>query len=100
MHHDDSNTRLVVLGPAGTTHHLQNVRDGEIHVPPSGCVEKLRTLDDDQVSRGVDPPRQRGRGHQDLNFLLNIQTFNQLPVRLPEPSMVQADTELKRVLEG
>ena len=46
--------------------HVLSCTPAEAAASPGGRVEKLSALDDDQVGRRVDPPRQRARGHQDL----------------------------------
>jgi hypothetical protein len=61
---------VVELRAAGTSHHLQHVRDGEIHVAARGCVIELRALYHHQVSREVDAPRQRRRAHLRRHFVL------------------------------
>lgn len=46
--------------------HLQDVRDGEVHVAPCGCVIELGALDDHQMRGGVDAPCKGACCHQDL----------------------------------
>ena len=66
VHQDDSHAALVVLRPAGPPHHLQYVRDGEVHVPRLLAVKVLRALHHHQVGGEIHPPGQGASGDQDL----------------------------------
>jgi hypothetical protein len=51
VHHDNGHSGLVVLGSASPAHHLEDVGDGKIHVPPaSGKLPSCGTTDSPLLS--------------------------------------------------
>jgi len=60
-----------------------------------GCIEVLCAFDDDKVCRGVDPPCQRGSGHEHLNFTVYKQALHQTAVVLCQAGVVKAHAKLQ-----
>lgn len=63
-HHCDG--RAVKLRSSCAAHHLQDVRDGHVHVATRLAVIELGALDHHEVGGEVDTPRQGGRGNKHL----------------------------------
>lgn len=66
----------------------------------AGCIKKLGALDDDKVSRRIDPPRQGGCCDQHLHLAAHEKILRDLAVVITQASVVQADAKLKGVSEG
>ena len=43
--HDDSNTMLVILWAASSTHHLEHISDREVHIPPETAKQAFGLTD-------------------------------------------------------
>lgn len=83
----DEETRdagLVEALPPGAAHHLQHVRQRQLHVAPRLGVVVLRALDHHQPRGEVHAPRERGRADQDLDDVRAEQLLHQFPVLFSE----------------
>eukprot|EP00962_Isochrysis_galbana_P035030 scaffold11940_cov106-Isochrysis_galbana.AAC.9 len=96
---DDGDRLVVVLRPAGTAHHLQHVSHREVDIPLGLAIEVLGALDNDQVGREVDAPRERRGADKHEDCLSQEEPLNQHAVGLLEPRMVDPDAEGERVTE-
>ena len=65
---DDAHAGGVELRAARAAHHLQHVRDGEVHVALAGAVVELGALDDHQVRGQVHAPGERGGADEDVDL--------------------------------
>mmetsp|Transcript_111443 Transcript_111443/g.322190 ORF Transcript_111443/g.322190 Transcript_111443/m.322190 type:complete len:382 (-) Transcript_111443:3252-4397(-) len=99
VNHDHSPGLGVELRPAGSTHHLQHIRNGEVDVALQLAVVVLGALDDDEVGREVDAPSQRGGADQHQDLRLHEQLLDDLAVPLWQSGMVDADAIGQSLLE-
>mmetsp|Transcript_115361 Transcript_115361/g.366862 ORF Transcript_115361/g.366862 Transcript_115361/m.366862 type:complete len:695 (+) Transcript_115361:1573-3657(+) len=100
VHHDDGSGLGVELRSAGSTHHLKHVRDGEVHIALQRAIVVLGTLDDHQVRREVDTPRQRRRRDQDQDLALTEELLGDLAVALWEARVMDTDAVGQSLLEA
>ncbi len=60
---DDGHSPVIVLGSPRSTHHLKHIRNWIIYVALKFAVKELCALDNDEVCREVDSPRQSASGY-------------------------------------
>lgn len=51
------------------------------------------------MRRSVDPPSERGRRNQDLDFLLDEKAFGDGSIFVVQSSVMHSDTELERMFQ-
>mmetsp|Transcript_21616 Transcript_21616/g.58162 ORF Transcript_21616/g.58162 Transcript_21616/m.58162 type:complete len:581 (-) Transcript_21616:369-2111(-) len=88
---------VVVLRPPCAPHHLQHVRDGEVHIALLLAVVELRALDDDKVGGEVDPPGEGGGGDEDEDLALDEELLHESAVLLRQARVVDAHAKGERV---
>lgn len=53
MHHDDCHAVAVILRPPRSAHHLQDIRDGKVHVPPAPHAHHSCLSQNDALTGGM-----------------------------------------------
>ena len=95
----DGDALGVVLRAARAANLLQDVGERLVHVGLGLGVVELGALDDDEVRREVDAPRERRRRDEDLQAARAVEVLHEGLVALAQARVVDPDAELHAVLE-
>mmetsp|Transcript_87455 Transcript_87455/g.138908 ORF Transcript_87455/g.138908 Transcript_87455/m.138908 type:complete len:412 (+) Transcript_87455:1122-2357(+) len=96
QHH---HSRLINARTRCSTHHLQDIMDGIIHISVLTTIELLGVHDDHQMCQHRHPPAELFSGHQDLDSTRLEETFNHRALRGTEAFMEEANTILQCLLQ-
>jgi len=98
--HDDHSPLCIEWLPSRPSHHLLNLNSAVLLIPFGSSPVPLSRFDDHQSGRQVDSHRQSAGGAQNLYLQIEEQTFDDIPVLVRQPGIVECYSLRNHGLQG